>query len=150
MELILWRHAEAEDGFPDMDRKLTKKGQQQAHAMATFLNKHLPPAPRILVSPAKRTQQTAQPLNRTFLTESRISPGCSTQDILQAANWPNDNGCVLIVGHQPVLGEVAGLLMTGKPQHWSVKKGAVWWFSSREREGDAQIVLRLSISPDFT
>lgn len=149
MELILWRHAEAEDSFPDMDRKLTKKGQQQAHAMATFLNKHLPPDARILVSPARRTQQTAQSLNRPFLTESRISPGCATQDILRAANWPNENGCVLIVGHQPVLGEVAGLLMTGQPQYWSVKKGAVWWFSSRERDGDTQTVLRLGISPEF-
>ena len=149
MELILWRHAEAEDGFPDMDRALTKKGQQQAHAMATFLNKHLPPDTRILVSPAKRTQQTAQSLGRSFLTEPHISPGCSAQDIIQAANWPNDNGCVLIVGHQPVLGEVAGLLMTVQPQYWGVKKGAVWWFSSRERDGDTQTILRLSISPDF-
>ncbi len=149
MELILWRHAEAEDSFPDMDRALTKKGQQQAHAMATFLNKHLPPDARILVSPARRTQQTAQALNRSFLTEPHISPGCSTQDILHAANWSNKEGCVLIVSHQPSLGEVAGLLMTGQPQYWSVKKGAVWWFNNRGLGGDTQTILRLSISPEF-
>ena len=149
MELILWRHAEAEDSFPDMDRALTKKGQQQANAMATFLNSHLPLDTGILVSPARRTQQTAHALGRSFLTVPSISPGCSPQDILHAANWPDENGCVLVVGHQPTLGEVAGLLMTGQPQYWSVKKGAVWWFSHRERGGDEQTILRLSISPDY-
>jgi len=29
MELILWRHAEAEDSFPDAGRKLTAKGLVQ-------------------------------------------------------------------------------------------------------------------------
>jgi phosphohistidine phosphatase len=149
MELILWRHAEAEDSFPDMARKLTKKGQQQANGMAAFLNSHLPLDARILVSPAQRTQQTAHALERSFLTVPTIAPGCSPQDILHAANWGDEDGCVLVVGHQPVLGEVAGLLMTGEPQYWSVKKGAVWWFSRRERGGDAQTILRLSISPNF-
>ena len=149
MELILWRHAEAEDSFPDMARKLTKKGQQQANGMATFLNSHLPLDARILVSPAHRTQQTANALGRSFLTVPNISPGCSPQDILHAANWPNEAGSVLIVGHQPSLGAVVGLLMTGQPQCYSIKKGAVWWLSHRKRGDDAQTVLRLSISPDF-
>jgi phosphohistidine phosphatase len=150
MELILWRHAEAEDSFPDMDRALTKKGRQQASGMAAFLNKHLPPDTRILVSPSQRTQQTAHALGRAFLTVPGISPGCSPQAILHASNWPNENGCVLVVGHQPSLGIIASRLMAGEPQYWSVKKGAVWWLSSRERDGETQTVLRLSISPDFT
>lgn len=149
MELILWRHAEAEDSSPDMDRKLTKKGQQQAKAMAAFLNKYLPPDTRILVSPARRTQQTAHALGRAFLTVPSISPGCSPQDILHAAKWPNENGCVLVVGHQPSLGIIASLLMAGETQYWSVKKGAVWWLSRRVRDGDSEIILRLTISPDI-
>ena len=99
--------------------------------MATLLNKLFPPDTRILVIPARRTQQTAQSLGRSILTEPHILPGYSTQDILHAVNWPNEEGYVLVVGYQPVLGEVAGLLMTGQPQYWSVKKGAVWWLSSR-------------------
>ena len=34
MELLLWRHAEAEDGFPDAERRLTPRGEQQAQRMA--------------------------------------------------------------------------------------------------------------------
>jgi phosphohistidine phosphatase len=149
MQLILWRHAEAVEGVPDMARALTKKGQKQAEDMAAFLHSHLPPNTSILVSPARRTQQTAQALNRPFITEPDIAPGCSPQAILQAANWPNEDHCVLIVGHQPALGAAAGLLMTGQRQYWSVKKGAVWWFDRRERDGDPQTILQLAISPDF-
>jgi phosphohistidine phosphatase len=39
--------------------------------------------------------------------------------------------------------------MAGKPEYWSIKKGAVWWFSRRERDGDSETTLRLVISPDL-
>ena len=55
MELILWRHAEAEDGAPDIARELTAKGHKQATKMAEFLRPRLPENTRILVSPARRT-----------------------------------------------------------------------------------------------
>jgi phosphohistidine phosphatase, SixA len=42
MELILWRHAEAEDGSPDLERELTGKGHKQAEKMAAFLRPRLP------------------------------------------------------------------------------------------------------------
>lgn len=148
MELILWRHAEAEDGAPDNARKLTAKGEKQADKMADFLRARLPHDARILVSPAKRTQQTAQALVRHFITEPGIAPGASPEAILQAAGWPDGGGCVLVVGHQPALGGVAALLMTGQPHYWSIKKGAVWWFACRATGGDNQTGLRLVIAPD--
>ena len=149
MELILWRHADAEEGLDDMARRLTAKGEKQADKMADFLRSRLPQGTRILVSPAKRTQQTAQALSKNFTTEPAIAPGASAQAILDAANWVDGNGCILIVGHQPTLGEVAALLMTGKREYWSVKKGAVWWLSRREREANAETVLRLVMAPDL-
>ncbi len=148
MELILWRHAEAEDGVPDNTRSLTAKGEKQADKMATFLHASLPHDTRILVSPAKRTRQTAQAFTNHFTTEPAIGPGASPEAILKAADWPDGEGSVLIVGHQPALGETAALLMTGHPDYWSIKKGAVWWFSRRAREGDYQTSLRLVIAPD--
>ncbi len=72
MELILWRHAEAEDGFPDAARKLTEKGLQQAHNMAKWLKPRLPRNARIMVSPAKRTQQTALALSNDFETMQEV------------------------------------------------------------------------------
>ena len=62
MELILWRHAEAEEaleGQNDSERKLTSKGRVQAVRMAEWLLPRLPPETRMLVSPARRTRETA-------------------------------------------------------------------------------------------
>ena len=62
MDLLLWRHAEAEDGEDDMKRRLTERGHKQARAMAAWIRKHQPKDLRIIVSPAVRTQQTAEAL----------------------------------------------------------------------------------------
>jgi len=55
----------------------------------------------------------------------------------------------LVVGHQPTLGDVAAQLLGCNGSSLSIKKGAVWWFNRREREGMVQLALRLVISPDF-
>ena len=62
MELILWRHADAEDGADDMARRLTPAGEEQAAAMAQWLRAHLPAQYTLLASPAVRAQQTAAAL----------------------------------------------------------------------------------------
>lgn len=145
MELILWRHAEAEDGIPDMKRKLTAKGEKQAEKMAAFLCERLPRATRILVSPADRTQQTARALTRHFDTDASVGPGADPRSVLKATGWPEGEGGVLIVGHQPYLGEIAALLMADIDTSFAIKKGAVWWFSRRGHE----TILRLAIAPDL-
>lgn len=149
MNLILWRHAEAVDGTPDHDRKLTAKGVKQAEKIAAFLHQHLPDNSRILVSPATRTQQTAAALTEHFTTSPAVAPGASAQAVLRAAQWPDVDGTVLVVGHQPTLGEVAAQLLGCSDYSLSIKKGALWWFNCREREDSARATLRLVITPDF-
>jgi phosphohistidine phosphatase len=149
MDLILWRHAEAEDGMPDLERKLTSKGVRQAEKVAAFLRQHLPRDARILVSPAARTQQTIAALTDHFTLAPTIGPGASADAILQAARWPDAGGTVLVVGHQPTLGEVAARLLGCDDYSLSMKKGALWWLTNREREGEPQVTLRLVISPEF-
>src|SRR4051812_38633179 len=64
--LILWRHAEAEDQSDtglDNDRALTKNGRKDAAKMAKWLNEYLPQGTLILTSPARRCQETAAALN---------------------------------------------------------------------------------------
>jgi phosphohistidine phosphatase len=149
MELILWRHAEAEDGLNDLARELTPKGRKQAAKMATWLNMRLPAGCRILASPAARALQTAQALNRKIETDLSLAPGASVQSILDAAGWPgNEAEWVLIAGHQPALGEVAAYLL-GAEGSLSIKKAGVWWFSSRSRALGTEVVLRAVIAPDF-
>lgn len=146
MELILWRHAEAEDGVPDLKRCLTPKGEKQAEKMAAFLRSRLPQRTRILVSPAVRTQQTVHALSKHFETEPSVGPGSDADTVLHAAGWPEGKGCVLIVGHQPYLGEIAAKLLAGSDVSYSIKKGAIWWIDCRDGE---PANLRLVISPDF-
>ncbi len=148
MELILWRHAEAHDDAPDMARELTGKGHKQADKMATFLRARIPEDTRILVSPAQRTQQTAHALTQHFHTEDALAPGAAPQDILDAISWPDLDTTVLIVGHQPALGQIAALLLANSKTSFSVKKGSVWWLSRYTSDGDFQTNLRLAIAPD--
>ena len=149
MDLILWRHCEAEPGEPDLGRRLTPKGHKQAERMAEWLERHLPDSSRILVSPADRAQQTAQALPRRFRTLPELAPGASTAAVLAAANWPDAREPVLVVGHQPTLGMVAARLLGGADAPWSVRKGSVWWLSNRARETGTGVVLKAVMSPDF-
>jgi phosphohistidine phosphatase len=170
MDLILWRHAQAEalplddelaqqaaagqpvtvqiDWQADLARMLTAKGHRQAERMATWLNAHLPEGTRVLVSPAQRTQQTALALGRSFKTVSALNPQASVDDLLKAARWPDARTPALIVGHQPTLGQLAARLLTGHDLAWSVKKGGVWWLRTRERDGEQQVTLQTVLNPD--
>jgi phosphohistidine phosphatase len=145
MELLLWRHAEAEDGEDDMKRRLTARGEKQARTMAAWIRQHQPKDLRIVVSPAVRTLQTAEALQLPFETVRKIGPEACVSELIAASGWPTAQGSVLIVGHQPSLGRMASLLLAGHEAEWSIKKGALWWLSNRVRRGETQTVLRAVI-----
>jgi phosphohistidine phosphatase len=141
MDLILWRHAEAEDGVPDLARRLTPKGVKQ--------RPRLPKDARVVSSPAERARQTAAALTDDFAISRDVAPGRSCESILDAVGWPQHGGAVVLVGHQPSLGETAAFLLCGEVQEWSMRKGAVWWLKRRSRNGGAQVVLKVAISPEL-
>ena len=148
MDLILWRHADAEDGLPgkpDAERRLTAKGKKQARRVAAWLAKRLPDDARVMASPAARAQQTARALTRRYETDPAIGTAVGPQSVLKAAGWPSAEGAVVVVGHQPTLGQAAALAVTGKAFDWGVKKGALWWLESR---GDGDVIVRAVIAPD--
>jgi len=149
MELILWRHADAEDGAPDSERKLTAKGVKQAARMAKWLRPRIPEDALILASPAKRAQQTARALDPDFKTMKELGTSAAPEDVLLASGWPKGDRTVVVVGHQPTLGETAALLLTGDKEQWSLKKGAVVWIARRTDVADARTHLRAAISPDI-
>ena len=148
MDLILWRHADAEDGKPDLERRLTDKGRKQAARVAKWLRERLPQDYRLISSPAARAQQTAEALETPKIVEA-LAPGASARDILKAAQWPDYDGVVIVVGHQPDLGRVAAYLVSGANVEWSLKKGALWWLTYRKRDGESQVVVRAVASPDL-
>ena len=149
MELILWRHADADDGAADSERKLTAKGIKQARRMAKWLKPRLPEDTVILASPAKRAQQTARALTSDFKTVAEVGTSGSPESLLRGIGWPKLEGNVVVVGHQPTLGETAALLLTGRKEQWGIKKGALIWLARREHDADPRTHLRAAISPDL-
>jgi len=134
MDLILWRHAEAEDDAPggdDLLRSLTPKGEKQAARMAAWLDREITDGLKILCSPALRCEQTLQPLGRKYKLHDGLAPDGTPRAILEAVQWPTSKQPVLVVGHQPVLGETVAMLL-GMDEGASIRKGAVWWLRSRE------------------
>lgn len=149
MDLLLWRHAEAVDGLPDSTRELTERGIRQAQKMAEWLESRRPKKLRVLVSPTTRTRQTASAFTKDFEIVPALGPGNDISGILAACGWPGGGGSVLVVGHQPELGRLAALLLSGQEADWTIKKGALWWFSNRVRENETQTVLRTVMPADL-
>ena len=147
MDLVLWRHADAEDGRDDAARKLTAKGIRQAERVARWLDAQLPKDALVIVSPAVRARETANRLDRKQRVEQSVGTGAGASALLVAAGWPNAKRTVVVVGHQPTIGAAAALAMTGIASEWHVKKGAIWWIASEEGESIATV--RAVLSPDM-
>lgn len=155
MDLILWRHAEAEDwpeGDPqaslDLDRSLTVRGEKQAARMAAWLDRQLPEGTRIVVSPARRCEQTVLALGRKYRIRPEIAPGATTAQLLELVQWPFSKFPVLVIGHQPTLGQTIAQLLGLQESDCPVKKGALWWLRNRDRDGHSQTVVVTVQSPE--
>jgi phosphohistidine phosphatase len=151
MNLILWRHAEAEDqAASDLVRQLTGRGMKQAQASAKWLKSRIDDDAVFLVSPATRTIQTMEAFGDQYRVVKELAPGAGAQTVLDVVEWPRGIAeTVVVVGHQPTLGQVAASLMTGHEANWTMKKSGIWWFQQRSRAGDDQIVLRAVAGPDL-
>jgi len=151
MDLVLWRHAEAQEwteGCDDMARSLTSRGEKQATRVANWLDRQLPEGTRILVSPARRGEQTVMALGRKYKLRPELAPGCSVAQLLEVAQWPAAKGTVLVVGHQPTLGQTIAELIGLSAAECAVKKGAVWWLRNRERAAHTQTLVVTVQSPE--
>lgn len=159
MDLILWRHAEAHDhpdplqgrqgDAKDLARRLTPRGEKQAARMAAWLDRQLPAAARVLCSPAQRTEQTALALGRKFKIREELAPEGDPLALLELAQWPHGKLPVVVVGHQPTLGQVIARLLGLAEEECPVRKGAVWWLRQRERDGLVQTVLVTVQTPEL-
>lgn len=144
MDLILWRHAEAEDGNDDLARTLTRRGHKQAGQMAAWLRDRLPTHYELWVSEARRSQQTAGYLRKDFRVERGINPDIGWADVLKAIDWPHGGSrTVVVVGHQPYIGRIASSLLCEQPLYFSVKKGSVWWLQHKAHGDLEQVRLRV-------
>jgi phosphohistidine phosphatase len=146
--LILWRHAEAEDGPDDLARRLTPRGHKQAAKMARWLTARLPERFRLISSEALRAQETAASLGHRYEIDVRLNPGADPLDYLSVVQWPEIGGTTVVVAHQPAIGRLAARLLAGIEADWGVRKGAIWWLQYRQRDGKPQTLLRTMMTPD--
>jgi phosphohistidine phosphatase len=151
MELVLWRHADAEPGFPDLERRLTDKGRRQAARIAKWLHARMEGEWDVLSSPAARARETADALGRDYEVRLTLGPLATEDALLRESGWPDSDRSVIVVGHQPTLGRVAARLLAGRVGDLSIKKGSILWFSTRfdDEAREGATILRAVISPDF-
>jgi len=159
MDLILWRHAEAHEhpdlllgrqgDAKDLARRLTPRGEKQAVRMAGWLDRQLPAAARVLTSPAQRAEQTALALGRKYKVREELAPDGDPLALLELVKWPFGKSPVVVVGHQPTLGQVVARLLGLAEEGCPVRKGAIWWLRYRERDGGAQTVLVTVQTPEL-
>ena len=159
MDLILWRHAEAQvhpdllGGQPgdeaDLARRLTSRGDKQAARMAAWLDRQLPSGALIWTSPAIRAEKTAMALGRKLKVSEVLAPEESPMAVLELAQWPVARQPVVIVGHQPTLGRVVAHLLGLPDPECPIKKGALWWLRQRERDGVLQTVVVTVQTPEL-
>ncbi len=157
MDLILWRHAQAQDhpdtllgrqgDAQDLARRLTPRGEKQAARMAAWLDLKLPQAARIYASPAQRTEQTVRALGRKYKLCEELAPEGDPLALLELVQWPHGKLPAVVVGHQPTLGRVIARLLGLSEEDCAVKKGAIWWL--RDRNDDGQTVLVTVQTPEM-
>jgi phosphohistidine phosphatase len=135
VDIWILRHAVAEDRSKtgrDEDRELTEDGTRRARDVGRGLAALEPGISRIVTSPYRRARQTAEAAAAALglehaLTESRaLEPDRDPEDILHevAGGAAAGEGDVLLVGHQPHLGELLGLLVGGPGVDMPLKKAA--------------------------
>lgn len=126
MKLYLVRHAQAEDGFPDFERKLTEAGRERSRLLAKYLKPFLEGA-HMVSSPAPRALETAQILHERIGLPGPIvqAPVLYEGQLVPIAQLVAglDAEVAVLVGHEPTLSEIASKLTGGSSIE--LKKGGV-------------------------
>jgi phosphohistidine phosphatase len=155
MHIYLLRHGIAEDGSAmvhDCDRALTEEGRKRLQRAAVTWRQLVESPEVVLVSPLRRAIETAAVLTEAlrFSGEQRIedalvpeAPPALCMSLLEGEAYSGTKS-VVVVGHEPNLGYLLGLLLTGHPrQPIPLKKGML---VGVETESCASLVAALRFS----
>ncbi|MEA2626009.1 MAG: phosphohistidine phosphatase [Candidatus Binatota bacterium] len=136
MRLYVVRHAIAEEratgGGGDAARALTEEGRKKMERATAGLAAIGVRAATVLTSPIRRARETAEILARGLGAPSvedmtELSTGGAPPQVLGALRRRAPTSPVAIVGHQPTLGALVSLVLTGSSSalRLDLKKGAV-------------------------
>lgn len=136
MNLYLIRHAIAVDEgtpeFEDSQRPLTDKGRRKMRQIAKGLQALGVEFDLILSSPYLRAQETAEILENVFKMKKKIVfsesilPESEPEKVIAEINESHSVDSLVIVGHEPHLSSLIGLLTAGNTNiDITLKKGGV-------------------------
>ncbi len=140
MDLWLMRHGKAEDrseSGKDRDRALTAEGLRRVTEVGRGLAVLDAAIGAIWTSPYRRARQTAEAVARALNFRSRLqatdalAPESDPGEILDELEVSELAGAVLLVGHQPHLGTLLGLLVTGGPAEIPLPKACLAHLETR-------------------
>jgi len=143
----LWflRHGEAEPhgARPDVDRRLTPRGEEQSRAAGCALAALEVRFQYVFTSPRVRALDTARLACEAFgvepIVDKRLSSGFDTRDALELAAAAGEDKRVLFVGHNPDFAQVVHDL-TGATVDF--KKGGVAGLRRQGRRGELLVLMR--------
>jgi phosphohistidine phosphatase len=133
MRLILFRHGPAGAPDPrrwpdDRHRPLTAKGEERTRRAGRGLRRLEGEFPLILTSPLVRCARSAELLREAGGSRSGVeaiaslAPGGSWRQVLQRVAEESPDATIVLVGHEPQLGKLAGVLVFGAPAALPLKK----------------------------
>lgn len=132
MQVILFRHGPAGQRDParwpdDASRPLTPRGRQRVEEVARGLERLAPPITHVATSPLARASETARLLRAAAglpkpVVLDPLGPGGGYRRLLDWLRTHDAGSCVLLVGHEPDLGKLAGVMLFGAPASMPLKK----------------------------
>jgi phosphohistidine phosphatase len=137
MNLYLLRHGiaiNAEEAASDGERPLTEKGDKRMRKAVRGLRRLDIAFDAILTSPLARARQTAEIVAAGLSLDAHLSvveslqPGSSPENLLSSLSDYKNSENLLLVGHEPLLSDLAVFLITGKKARaldLSLKKGGL-------------------------
>jgi phosphohistidine phosphatase len=117
--LLLLRHAKSSWDRPDLadhDRPLAPRGRRAATAVAKHVHELADPPELVLCSSATRTVQTlerirsALPVDTTVAIERGVYAASARELLTRVQRLPSALRCVLLIGHNPGIGDLAVML----------------------------------------
>jgi phosphohistidine phosphatase len=91
-----------------------------------------------------------KPLGRKYKCRDELSPNALPDDVLKLVNWPTNKQTILLVTHQPLIGQIVKHLLDIQSQELSVKKCSVWWLRSKISVDDTNQVSLITVqTPDM-
>lgn len=159
MDIYIIRHAIAVDegtsGYEDdSTRPLTDKGRKKMRQIAKGLRSLGVKFDLILSSPYLRARETAEIVADIFKMKKKVAftdnliPMGEPDLLIAELNEKDSIQSVALVGHEPHLSNLVGLLTTeGKQLDVTIKKGGVCWLSADDLHQEHRATLEWLLTP---